>query len=113
EVLIARHLIRGVDSNPAMDFAWTTVIENDVSALRCVVARTTASELSILFACEKRRRHGYGLEGGSRNVVSAKRATNQRPIALVRFEPNPSGLVFDFFQAIRRFTVKREHFAGL
>src|SRR6266540_3693242 len=76
EILIAGNLISGIDSNAAMHFAWTAIIEDNVCPRRGVKATPTAGELRALLACEKRSSHGYRLEGRARNVVSAQCATH-------------------------------------
>ena len=61
EILIAGNLISGIDSNAAVHFAWTAIVEDNVCAWRGVITTTTAGKLRALLAREKvRATHDLG-----------------------------------------------------
>src|SRR6185312_14729044 len=107
------NFVRCIDADTPVHFAWTTIVENYICSLRGVVTAAAASELRPLLASQKRRRHRYRFESGPGNVISTERPADQGPVALIGFELDPGSFVVHLFQAVRRFTVKREHFASL
>src|ERR1043165_1467489 len=113
EVLVTRNLIRLIDLETTVHFAGSTIVEDHPRSGRRVVTTATASELSILFASEKRRGHRHGFESRTRNVVRTERTTDERLVAFIRFETDPRRFVVDFLETIRRLTVHREHVASL
>ncbi len=96
-----------------MHFPGAAVVKDGIGARRGVITATAASELRILNAGQKCRRHRYSLESGSGNVVCAESTAHQRPIALIGLELNPRRFVLNFLETVRRFAVKREHLARL
>src|SRR5688572_7637891 len=102
-----------IDPYPAVYFRGAGVVEDHVCPGRRVVTAALAVEFSVLLAGEIRGRHRHSLECRTGNVVSAQRTADEWFIALVCIESHPGCFVVDFAEAVRGFTVQREHFAVL
>ena len=113
EILVTRNLKRMLDSDATVYFRWSSIVKNHICSGRCVVTTTAARKLSLLLTGKKRRNHRHCFERRAGNVVRAESSTHERLVAFIRFETNPRCFVVDFVQAVRRFTVHRQHVAVL